>query len=53
MEACGRYCDVISVNHYSKSGVFNEQLVGNIAALSGKPILITEFSWRAMENRST
>lgn len=52
MEACARYCDVISVNHYSKSGVFNEQLIGNIAALSDKPVLITEFSWRAMENRS-
>jgi hypothetical protein len=52
MEACGRYCDVVSVNHYSKSGEFNEQMVGAIAALTKRPILITEFSWRAMENRS-
>ena len=52
MEACGRYCDVVSVNHYSKSGEFNTAMVGNISALTGKPILITEFSWRAMDNRS-
>ncbi len=52
MVACGKYCDAISVNHYRKTGFFDDRQVGAIAALTGKPILITEFSWRAMENSS-
>ncbi|HEY8240660.1 MAG TPA: hypothetical protein VIH35_04395, partial [Kiritimatiellia bacterium] len=52
MEACARYCDVVSLNHYSKSGEFNDAMVGAVAALTKRPILITEFSWRATENRS-
>ena len=52
MAACGRYADVISVNHYRKTGIFDAQQVGAISALAGKPVMITEFSWRAMENSS-
>ncbi len=52
MAACAKYCDVVSVNHYSKTGVFNEEQIGQIAALAQKPVMITEFSWRAMENSS-
>lgn len=50
--ACGKYADVISVNHYSKSGEPDLPLLHAIATLTGKPLLITEFSWRAQENRS-
>ncbi|MBU0677370.1 MAG: hypothetical protein KJ626_04570 [Verrucomicrobia bacterium] len=52
IEACGKYSDVVSVNHYSRSGDFDEKLMGAVAALTGKPVLITEFSWRAEENSS-
>ncbi len=52
MAACGKYADVISMNIYRKTGVFDEALCGAVAAMTGKPIMITEFSWRAMENSS-
>jgi len=52
MKACGKYADAISVNHYRKTGIFDTNQVGAIFALTGKPVMITEFSWRAMENSS-
>lgn len=52
MAACGKYCDVVSVNHYRKTGIFDSRQVGAIAALAGKPVMITEYSWRALENSS-
>jgi len=52
MEACGRYADVVSVNHYRKNGMLDTKKLGAISALAKKPIMITEFSWRAMENSS-
>jgi hypothetical protein len=50
--ACGRYADVVSVNHYRKTGILGTGVLGAVAALTQKPVLITEFSWRAMENSS-
>ena len=50
--ACGHYCDVVSVNSYSKSGVFDFELFDTVYALTKRPVLLTEFSYRAMENRS-
>lgn len=47
-----KYVDVISINHYSSSGHPDLTMLRNLHALTGRPILITEFSWRAMENRS-
>lgn len=52
MAACGRYADVISVNHYRKTGLFDAKQVGAISAVAGKPVMITEYSLRAMENSS-
>jgi hypothetical protein len=53
IRSCGRYCDVVSLNMYSKSGDFNLRVADRIEALSGgKPLLITEFSYRAMQNGS-
>ncbi len=52
MAACGKYADVVSVNHYRKTGCFDARQVGAISALAGKPVMITEFSFRAMENSS-
>ena len=52
VEACGKYCDVVSVNHYQKSGDINKALLDNFYARTRQPLLITEYSFRAMENQS-
>lgn len=50
--ACARYCDVVSVNQYQKNGEANLEWWDRMYAMVQKPILLTEFSWRAAENRS-
>ena len=52
VEACGHYCDVVSVNVYAKSGSADETFLNNFYAKSAKPILISEYSYSAMENQS-
>lgn len=50
--ACARHCDVVSVNRYAKDGDPELAWWDRMAAMVQKPIMITEFSWRAAENRS-
>ena len=52
MEALAKYTDVVSVNVYSQSGKVDLGYLRDTYALTKKPVLITEFSWRATENRS-
>jgi hypothetical protein len=52
MEALAKYTDVVSINMYSKSGKIDFGYLRDTYALTKKPVLITEFSWRATENRS-
>jgi agarase len=52
MEALTKYTDVVSINMYSKSGKIDLGYLRDTYALTKKPVLITEFSWRATENRS-
>jgi len=52
VEALAKYTDVVSVNVYSKSGNADLGYLRDVYALAKKPVLITEFSWRAMQNRS-
>lgn len=52
IEAQARHCDVISINRYEKSGNPALDTLDRIFALTGKPMLMTEYGWRAMENRS-
>ena len=52
MKACGKYCDVISINQYQKDGRFDAKTIGAVYALTQRPVMITEFSWRAEENSS-
>jgi hypothetical protein len=52
VESCARYCDVVSVNHYQKSGNIDKVLLDNFYAKAKKPILIGEYSFSAMENQS-
>ncbi len=50
--ACARYCDVVSINRYQKDGHFDAPWWDALYAIAQRPILVTEFSWRATENRS-
>src|SRR5207248_7065479 len=52
VEACGRHCDVVSLNHYSKSGDVDPSLLDATAAAAAKPLLVSEYSFSALENRS-
>ena len=52
VDACGKYCDVVSVNAYNKSGNVDQVLLNNVYAKTKRPILITEYSFSAMDNQS-
>jgi agarase len=52
LQALARYSDVISFNLYQKSPQPNLAFFRNVHALTGRPVMLTEFSWRAAENRS-
>lgn len=53
IKAVGPFVDVVSLNLYRKNGHVPMRHLRRIHVLSGgKPIMITEFSYRAMENRS-
>lgn len=50
--ACARHCDVVSINRYQKDGYVDAAFWDRMYAMVQKPILVTEFSFRAMENRT-
>jgi hypothetical protein len=52
LEAQAPFTDVVSINHYRIDGQPDLRMLRNIHALTKKPILIGEFSWRAQQNRS-
>lgn len=52
VSALGRHADIVSVNHYQVDGKPDLSMLRNLHALTGKPVLITEFSWRSNDNRS-
>jgi agarase len=53
IRACGRYCDVISFNDYRSSPAADAEMLARYWIWGGKkPLMITEFSWRAEENTS-
>ena len=52
IKACGKYCDVMSVNEYRSEPKASERTLTRFWILGGKPIMHTEFSWRAKENAS-
>lgn len=52
MAAAARYVDVLSYNDYQPDGQFKTNYFDALYELVRKPILISEFSWRANENRS-
>ncbi|MEQ8818915.1 MAG: hypothetical protein RLY93_01625 [Sumerlaeia bacterium] len=53
VEICGRYCDVVSFNNYRGSSREDWRLIARYWIEGGrKPLMITEFSWRAEQNTS-
>ncbi len=52
LAACARHCDVVSMNRYQKDGQADLGWWDRLYAIVQKPILVSEFSYRAMENRS-
>ncbi|MDX2119348.1 MAG: hypothetical protein SFY96_14320 [Planctomycetota bacterium] len=52
IRACGKYCDVMSVNEYVFEPKVNVHSMTRFWVLGGKPIMHTEFSWRARSNTS-
>lgn len=52
ISAAGRTCDVISFNSYGATTKSTRDLLGRYWLLGGKPVMVTEFSWRAAENQS-
>jgi len=49
--ACGKVSDVVSVNYYSGAKV-PARVLAKFYITTGKPLMITEFSWRSKENQS-
>lgn len=51
--ACGKYCDVISFNDYRRQPKADPDLLARYWLLGNKrPLMVTEYSWRAEENTS-
>ncbi|MGQ0628006.1 MAG: hypothetical protein ACT4PL_07895 [Phycisphaerales bacterium] len=50
--ACGKYCDVISFNDYHGDPTAPADLIARYWLLGKRPLMITEFAWRAKENAS-
>ena len=53
IRACGRHSDIISFNHYTRNPQANPELLARYWIWGGqKPLMVTEYSWRAEENTS-
>jgi agarase len=53
IRACGRYCDVVSFNNYRAIPSADTEMLARFWIWSGKkPMMITEYAWRAEENTS-
>jgi hypothetical protein len=52
IKACGRHCDVISFNNYQVAPKANIMLIARYWINGKKPLMVTEYSWRATENTS-
>ncbi len=52
VRAVGASCDVVSVNSYSPTPDSTKKLLARHWVVARKPLMVTEFSWRAKENQS-
>lgn len=53
IRACGRYCDVVSFNDYRPEPAAAPEMLARYWIWGGKkPLMVTEYAWRAEENTS-
>jgi len=52
VRACGKYCDVITFNDYRRLPKADDDWLARYWIWSGKPLMVTEYSWRGEENTS-
>lgn len=52
VEVCGKHCDVVSVNNYQPAPAADSTLLTKFWMWGHKPLMITEYSWRAEQNTS-
>lgn len=52
IRSCGKYCEVVSVNEYRFEPTIDERNLARFYVLGGRPLMHTEFSWRAKQNAS-
>ena len=52
IRACGKHCDVMSLNQYIFDNRADVNTLTRFWLLGGKPIMHTEFSWRSRQNAS-
>lgn len=50
--AAGKTCDVVAFNDYNGQARANMDLYTRYWLLTGRPIMLTEYSWRGRENQS-
>lgn len=50
VEACGKYCDIVSINYYSRWSPELDTYVKDWATWAGKPFLVTEFYTKGVED---
>lgn len=50
VEACGKYCDIVSINYYSRWSPELDTYVQDWATWAGKPFLVTEFYTKGTED---
>lgn len=50
VEACGKYCDIISINYYSRWSPELDTYVKDWDTWAGKPFLVTEFYTKGIED---
>ncbi|MDX2176409.1 MAG: hypothetical protein SF028_08045 [Candidatus Sumerlaeia bacterium] len=52
LRECGKHCDVVSLNVYRARPDADERLLSHFWLETRKPLMVTEFSWRATINNS-
>lgn len=52
VRACGKYCDVITFNDYRRLPKADDHWLARYWIWSGKPLMVTEYSWRGQDNTS-
>ncbi len=47
-----KYCDIVSINYYKNLPDIDKKFLAALSFISGKPVIISEFTFRSMDNTS-